>query len=194
MPEEKRPIWINKNDSLEHILEGCHQELHLWEAKFYQTGHLAYWACEVCGKPDREIELQERLDWVNGWIDDPPRLVFIGPTPPKNTRMWALEGGEVLKESDPSTIHFIGLRIPELEVAHTYRRIGKNNEILEEYKPIKERLGLYSDHYWLTRYQVVGTELVRHESHCFEESTYDIPNAKQPKKSVVISGLRPLTE
>jgi hypothetical protein len=61
------------------------------------------------------------------------------------------------------------------------------------YEPSRERPGKYSDHYWLTRYQVVGDSLVRFVSHCFEESTYDSPSTSRPKQTTILAGLKLLS-
>ena len=48
------------------------------------------------------------------------------------------------------------------------------------------------DHYWLTRFQVVGSALVRFDSYCYEDSTYEVPNAGTPEQATVLSGLEPI--
>jgi len=102
--------------------------------------------------------------------------------------------GSILMEGDPSSIHHVGLVIPELAEAHTYRVCDENGTVEALYEPSRERLGKHIDHYWLTRYQVVGDSLVRFVSHCFEESTYDSPSTGKPKQTTIHSGLRLLSE
>jgi len=99
----------------------------------------------------------------------------------------------MLIEGDPSSIHHVGLVIPGLAEAHTYRVCDEDGTVEALYEPSRERPAKYSDHYWLTRYQVVGEELVRFVGHCFEESTYDTPNASKPKQTVILTDLRLLS-
>ncbi len=47
-----------------------------------------------------------------------------------------------------------------------------------------------TDHFWLTRYQVIDNELVLFRAHCFEESTLETPSAQKPKKKTILSGLK----
>ncbi len=135
--------------------------------------------------------LPEYLDDVNGWIETPPRLIARGPHPPipDVTMRWITPEGSILYEGDPSSIYHVGLEIPDLDEAHSYILKGAAGEVLTAYEPYRERLGLYSDHYWLTRYQVIGSELVQFVSHCFEESTYDAPSTSTPKRKIILSGL-----
>ena len=93
-------------------------------------------------------------------------------------------------EMEPGSIHFLGMQIPGLAEAHTYLEIDKNGEIQSTYAPLKEQIRLYDDHYMLIRFQVVKGNLVRYKSHCFEDSMYEIPNAKEPDMEIVLSGLK----
>ena len=106
----------------------CRQGGHTWVASFFTSGHLACWQFEGCGKSDRETELgpgptglPRRLEQVSGWIESPAILVARGIDPPVSTRRWMTTEGSILIEGDPSSIHFVGLVIPELAEAHTYR-------------------------------------------------------------------------
>jgi hypothetical protein len=184
-------VWIALENGREPSGEGCQQGDHTWVAFFFESGRLAYWRCDCCGKADRETEpLPERLEWFNGWVKSPPRLVARGPSPPASTRRWETAKGAILVEGDPSSIHHVGVRIPGLTEAHTYALRNQDGKVEAVYEPGRERLGPYSDHYWLTRYQVVGEALVRFVSHCYEESTYDVPFAGQPKQTTLLSELR----
>jgi len=187
---ENEPVWKKQNDIKLGHDEKCEQRTHLWVAHFYQSGRLAYWACQYCKEVDRESELAERLEWFSAWIENPPKLIVWGKRPRTNSRKWETADGYILQEEDPSSIYFIGLEIPELEEANTYTKYDRNNAVIEKYEPTSERMGLYSDHYWQTRYGVIGTELVKFESHCFEESTFDMPNAGKPKKTKILRNLK----
>jgi len=98
----------------------------------------------------------------------------------------------VLVEGDPSSIHFVGESIPGLSEAHSYEECDAGGEVQDTYAPSRERHSPYGDHYTLIRYQVVNDELVRFESYCFEDSTYEVPNAHEPRARVVLSGLHQL--
>jgi len=164
-------------------------------AAFFESGRLAYWKCASCGKTDRETSpLPERLASFNGWVERPPWLIVRGSRPPVSTRRWRTPAGTTLVEGDPSAIDFVGEVIPGLTEAHTYTAYDEDGAVLEVYAPYRERLGPYSDHYWLTRYQVVDDTLVQFVSHCYEESTYDVPNAGQPEQKIILAGLKPLME
>jgi len=198
---EGKPVWEGLKKGREPDREPCRQGDHTWVASFFKSGHLAYWQCEGCGKSDRETELgfgptglPRRLAGFNGWVESPAILVARRPAPPVSTRRWLTAEGMILIEGDPSSIHHVGLVIPELPEAHTYRMCDENGTGKALYEPSRERMGKYSDHYWLTRYQVVGDSLVRFVSHCFEESTYDTPNAGKPKQTTILTDLRPLSE
>jgi hypothetical protein len=110
-----------------------------------------------------------------------------------SARKWVTNEGTILEEGDPSSIHFVGEEIPELAEAHKYVKYDEEGKIAQVYEPIREQPWQYTDHYWLIRYQVIGTELVQFESHCFEDSTYEVPNAGEPKQEVILSGLRLLS-
>ena len=189
----QKPIWVEDWREPLDGQERCDQGDHTWAAVFYESGRLALWRCEVCGLADREIErLHERLDEPSGWIKFPPRLVAQGSHPPEGVRRWATTSGTILHEGDPSSITFVGVPIPALPEAHAYVERDEHGDIVATYEPIHERDSPYGNHYTLTRYQVVDTQLVRFVSFCFEESTYDTPFAGEPVQSVVLSGLSPL--
>ncbi len=165
----------------------------MWVAFFLKSGRLAYWQCESCGIADREIEpLPEPLDSPSGWFESPPGLTARGACPPTIARRWAIVEGLTLFEGEPSSTHFEGEPIPGLTEAHTYVERDQNGNIQKIYEPGRERLEKYSEHYVLTRFQVVGDALVRFESYCFEDSMFDIPHADKPKQITVLSGLKSL--
>lgn len=188
-------MWESNEKGNEPSREQCQQGDHRWVAFFFESGRLAYWKCEGCSKADRETEgLPERIERFSGWIKSPPRLVARGLDPPVSTRRWVTTEGSILVEGDPSSIHHVGEVIPGLAEAHTYVECDENQKIETVYEPGRERPGKYSDHYWLTRHQVVGEALVQFRSHCFEESTYDMPNAAKPVQKTILSGLRLLSD
>ena len=190
---ERKPAWRGPGEEFEPDQAQCSRVDHVWVAYFLMSGRLAYWKCEGCGLSDREAEpLPEPLDPPGGWVKSPPKLTARGRCPPASARRWAAAGGSILSEGDPSSTHFFGEPIPGLVTAHTYVERDQNGEVLEIYAPSRERTSRYGDHYTLTRFQVVDSALVRFESHCFEESTFDIPNAAKPRQTTVLSGLVPL--
>jgi hypothetical protein len=192
---KQRPVWEKVDEENRPDPKQCQRGEHTWVAFFFESGRLAYWRCEGCGEQDREIEEHaERLDTINDWIKDPPRLVMRGGRPMRGTRKWVTPEGTVLVEGDPSSNHFVGRPIPGLPEAHTYVRMDGSGKIEEVYEPIREQPWRYTDHYWLIRYLVIGGKLVRFESHCYEESTYEVPSAGKPKRKVVLTDLKLLPE
>ena len=113
--------------------------------------------------------------------------------PPVSTRKWVTVEGTILMEGEPSSIHFVGREIPGLAEAHTYVKYDRNEQVEQTYEPSRERPWKYGDHYWLTRYQVIDTNLVWFKSHCYEDSTYDTPTAGKPKQKIILPGLRLLS-
>lgn len=193
------PTWVTFEAIHPPDSSQCRHGDHLWVAFFFEKGSLAYWQCAGCGHASRVLNLQpslfpNRLEVDSGWIESPPRLIARGAKPPSGRRRWTTMAGLILSEGDPSSIHFVGQLIPDLDQAHTYLLSDQNGGLEAVYEPQRERLGLYSDHYWLTRYQVVADALVRFESHCFEDSTYEIPNTSEPKRSKVLKGLVPQSD
>jgi len=188
---DKKPAWVTGMPK--HDPTRCERDDHLWMASFFRSGRLAYWQCAGCGLTDRETDdLPERVAQTNGWIESPPILAFRGAHPPTSTSRWATDRGTILVEGDPSSIHFVGLPIPGLPEAHSYEERDANGEVQEAYLPSRERHSPYGDHYTLIRFQVVNDELVEFRSYCFEESTFDVPNAHAPRTRVVLSGLKRL--
>ena len=132
---EHKPTW-EKLKSPEYDPIHCEQDEHLWVASFYWSGRLAYWQCAGCGLMDRETdEPPGRLVQINGWIEAPLTLTSRGARPPTSTARWATDRGTVLIESAPSSIHFVGLQIPDLSEAHTYEEYDANGEVQESYAP-----------------------------------------------------------
>jgi hypothetical protein len=171
----------------------CEQGDHTWVAFFLWSGHLAYWRCERCGIADRQMEpLPEPLDSASGWIRRQPKLTAQGARPPVSARRWATTEGAILFEGDPSTTNFSGVPIPGLVEAHSYQMRNEDGSAQESYEPSRERLAEYSERDRLTRFQVVGEKLVRFDSYCYEESTFDTPNAAEPERVIMLSGLRAL--
>jgi hypothetical protein len=188
---DKNPVWVTGKP--EHDPADCEQGNHLWMASFFWSGRLAYWRCAGCCLTDRGTDdLPERVARINGWIESPPCLIFRGAHPPTSAARWATDRETVLVEGDPSSIHFVGEPIPGLPEAHSYEERDADGIVQEAHMPSRERHSPYGDHYTLVRYQVVNDELVRFESYCYEESTFDIPNAHDPRTRVVLSGLKPL--
>lgn len=194
-PSYDEPVWKRPEEGHTPDREQCQQGNHTWVAFFFQSGGLAYWQCIGCAKTDRDTgQLPERLEVINSWVESPPQLIARGSTPPASRRRWITGEGTTLVEGEPSSIHFAGQAIPGLCQAHTYIEYGENEQIKAIYEPGRERPWEYYDHYWLARYQVVGETLVRFQSHCYEESTYDIPTACEPEQENILSGLKPLSD
>jgi hypothetical protein len=187
---EQQPRWRKAERESRHSLEQYSQDEHMWEAIFYESGRLAYWKCEACGIADRDTELlPERLEMVSGWVNNLMKLTASGPQIPTSTRRWATTRDTILFEGDPSSILFAGIEIPDIPEAHTYIERDQHGQILSVFQPTFEKDSPYGNHYTLTRYQVVGSDLIYYESYCFEESTFDTPFAGKPKQQVVFSKL-----
>ncbi|MFH2039364.1 MAG: hypothetical protein ABIJ65_08010 [Chloroflexota bacterium] len=191
METNQKPIWIFSDQMDNFNNFSCAKGIHLWVAIFLQSGHLAYWECRSCSIKDREDETYpEPFDISSCWIEKPLKLISIGAKPPKSERKWLTKKNTTLVEMEPSSVHFLGMQIPGLADAHTYHEIENKGGIHSKYEPIKEQIRLYDDHYMLIRFQVVKGNLVRYKSHCFEDSMYEIPNAKEPDQEIVLSGLK----
>lgn len=196
VPPTGQAQWVWSEQPPNSTSEQCREGDHIWVAAFYVNGGLAHWQCAGCGetntkRPEPSWPM-DRLADFNGWIKAPPLLVARGPRPPVSTRRWMTADGSVLVEGDPSSIHHVGLEMPGLGEAYAYTLVDVEEEVLASYEPRRKRMGLHSDHYWLTRYRVVGDALMEFVGHCFEESTYDTPFAQEPRRTEVLTGLEPL--
>ena len=191
---KEKPIWTTLGAQREPDPERCQQGIHTWVAIFFESERLAYWECADCDHRDREIgPLAERLDTISWWIEDPPVLIAHAPRPSASTQRWMTTKGSSLAEGDPNSNHFVGQAIPGLATAHTYILYDGNDQVKEVYAPVRNQPWPYTDHYWLIRYQVIGNELVRFESHCHQDSTYEVPHAVAPKQKVILSELQLLS-
>ena len=175
---------------LDSAIRHCAAAGHSWIARFLSSGSLAYWQCQRCGKADREVtRLPEPLEYVSGWVETPSTLTAEGRRPPVSGRRWVTDHGSVLIELAPCSTHFVGLPIPGLPEAHNYVDRDENGKVLETYEAERKRHAPYGDHWTLVRFQVADRSLVRFSSHCFEESTYDVPSAKEPRRTVILDHL-----
>ena len=191
LERDKKQAWIKSSQISDTQNHSCENSIHIWGAHFQQSGRLAYWKCESCGREEKQIDIvPEALEKFSGWIEEPLRLIAIGSDPPKSERKWSTGRQTVLVEKEPSTIHYLGLQIPGLTTAHTYFEYSQKGGIHEIYQPEKRLIRLNDDHYIIIRYQVVENKLIRYESHCFEDSMFEIPNTSEPTESVVLSGLK----
>lgn len=107
-------------------------------------------------------------------------------------RRWRTPDGRVLAEGEPSPVDFEGVPLPGVAEAHAYRLLDGSGAVLQAFGPGQVRLDEYKECFHLIRYQVIEGELVRFTSYCHEESTYDTPFAKEPERTVILSGLKPL--
>ena len=195
MDTDLKPVWTTSDQIAGFTDYSCANGIHLWVGNFLQSGKLAYWQCGSCQIKDREHETHpEPLDGTSPWIEDPLKLISTGRQPPKSDRKWLTTRNTTLLEMDPSSVHFLGMQIPGLAEAHSYVEVDKNGEIQSSYEPLKKQIRLHDDHYMLIRFQVMAGNLVRYKSHCFEDSMYEIPNAKEPDEEVVLSGLKLVEE
>ena len=189
----REPEWMESHRIKTHSSELCSKEEHNWVAQFVQSGALAAWECNCC--KIRKIvkeNLQEALEAFSCWVESPMILVYTGKKPPISGSCWKTPDNTILFEGSPTSISYLGQRIPSLEKAHAYTLKDGTGRLLESYQPERKRLGIHGDHYILIRYQIVGSDLIRYESHCFEDSTYEIPNTKEPEKRVILSDLEPI--
>lgn len=191
METDQKSIWITSDQIDNFNNYSCAKGIHIWVAIFLHSGQLAYWECGSCKINDGEFETYpEPFDGSSGWIEKPLKLISIGTGSPKSDRKWLTKKNTTLVEMEPSSVHYLGLKIPGLAEAHTYLEVDNEGGIQNRYEPQKERIRLNDDHYMLIRFQVIAGNLVRYKSHCFEDSMYEIPNAKEPDKEIVLSGLK----
>jgi len=188
------PAWeIISSEDESHCTTPCASS-HTWIAIFFEDGRLAYWECQNCRitSPAEVNGITGNFERISAWIEKPPRLVSKGSVPWVSARKWLSEDGCTIVEGAPSSITFLGLRIPQLEEAYEYRKI-KNDELVEHFVPGMKRVSLHGDHYFLTRFHVRENQLLQFESSCFEDSMYEIPNAKVPEKIILLDKLKPVT-
>ncbi|HOX43295.1 MAG TPA: hypothetical protein PK668_06845 [Myxococcota bacterium] len=108
------------------------------------------------------------------------------------TRRWATQRGTILEEGAASPVVFEGVPIPGLTEAHAYVELDAAGQVRARYSPEKKLHDPNADRSTLTLYQVIGSELVRFESYCHEDSTWGVPNAAMPRQYLVLQGLSPL--
>lgn len=107
-------------------------------------------------------------------------------------RRWVTPDGRVLVEGEPSPVDFEGVPLPGVVEAHAYELRDGSGQVLKTFQAERKRIQEYHERFWITSYQVVGDQLIKFDSYCFEESTYDTPFAHEAEKSVVMTGLKPV--
>jgi len=163
---------------------GC-QGLHAWAPVFCEDGRLGCWRCAHCALKDREVDPHHRLA-SQGKATEP------SARPPVPGRVWGLSDGSTLLEGEPTGMDFVGEPIPGLTDAHSFTLRDAGGQLVGVYEPRRVQLQAFADHYRLVRFQVRGDVLEEFDCYCFEDSTFEIPNVKEPDRRVVLEGLRPL--
>lgn len=148
----------------------CENGIHLWTARFYRDGSLAFWFCSRCGETDREVEhLEDPLEDLSGTHPAVPPVTIEGEKPISVNRIWRLSDGSVLKEGEPGSTVFRGYPIPGLPGSRSYiLRTSANGEV-REFIPSRERSSGIEGCYILTRYSVTHGKLVKFRIHCCED-------------------------
>ena len=168
----------------------CSNNEHLWEARFYERGSLAFWFCSRCGEISRETgSLLETLESAS---DDAAEVEVHSAEPPVSSRKWVLADGSILSEGDPCSVSFAGVRIPDLPAASEYTLTGSGGEIVRSYKAGRESASNHVGSFILTRFQVVETQLVKYRVHCSKNDTTDQPNVGNAVGIAIISDLEPI--
>ncbi len=172
---------------------GCEGGEHLWTARFFRSGSLAFWFCQSCGETDREIEqLNEPLEDISGYPDDFPMVVIRGETPSVQEKKWQLADGSVLVQGEPGSVEFRGFPIPGLPDSHCYVLTIAQTGEKREYTPRYERSSTMEDCFILTRYRIENSKLVKYRIHCCDYSDHRSVRIDEPNGNTILSGLEPV--
>lgn len=167
----------------------CNDNGHLWTARFYDIGTLAFWFCSRCGEVDRDTStLTEPLEDVPPPGNGESGAAVNSAKPPCCLRRWELKDGSILTECDPCSVSFAGKRIPELSAAHEYRLVNPVGEVIREYKADRERASSHEGSFILTRYQAENDQLVKYRIHCNRGE----PTSDEASSIAIISDLKPV--
>lgn len=172
---------------------GCEGGKHLWTARFYRSGALAFWFCQSCGETDREVEdLTEPLEDMSGFPDDFPTVVFHGERPEVPRGEWALPDGSVLRRLEPGSVEFRGHPLPGLKDSHRFVLEIAGTGETREYAPSFQRSSSTDDCFILTRYRVEKDRLVKYRIHCCYYDDDRSVRIDEPNGNAILSGLVPL--
>ena len=148
---------------------GCEGGKHLWTARFYRSGALAFWFCQSCGETDREVE---------------------DLTVPRGE--WALPDGSVLRRLEPGSVEFRGHPLPGLKDSHRFVLEIAGTGETREYAPSFQRSSSTDDCFILTRYRVEKDRLVKYRIHCCYYDDDRSVRIDEPNGNAILSGLVPL--
>lgn len=172
---------------------GCEGGKHLWTARFYRSGALAFWFCQSCGETDREVEdLTEPLEDMSGFPDDFPTVVFRGESPEEPRGEWALPDGSVLRRLEPGSVEFRGHPLPGLKDSHRFVLEIAGTGETREYAPSFQRSSSTDDCFILTRYRVENDRLIKYRIHCCYYDDDRSVRIDEPNGNAILSGLVPL--
>lgn len=171
---------------------GCEGDRHLWTARFYQSGSLAFWFCSRCGDTDREVgQLNEPLEPPPAeGFEDSPGVTCQGEAPESSGREWDLSDGSVLAEGSPASVSFRGVPLPGIPDSHSYvLRLAHGGE--RRFDPMLNRSSARGDCCILTRYRVHRGRLVKYRIHCCENADRKPVSVQvdEPSENTILSGL-----
>lgn len=174
------------------MLTGCEGGEHLWTARFFRSGALAFWFCQKCGETDRDVEhLEEPLEDIAGFPDDFPTVVVRGITPERAEKKWRLADGSILVRGEPGSVEFRGFPIPGLPDSHRFALTVAETGEVREYAPRFERSSTMEDCFILTRYRIEGNRLVKYRIHCCDYADERPVRIDSPNGNTILSGLEP---
>ncbi|MCD4708279.1 MAG: hypothetical protein K8S62_11145 [Candidatus Sabulitectum sp.] len=168
---------------------GCSNNEHVWTARFYEGGSLAFWFCSRCGEIDRDAGiLSESLESTK----NPSGVVFPGKEPPISDRKWGLTDGSVLIEGNPCSVSFRGTDIPTISRAHEYDLTDTDGAVIREYRAFRERVSSNEESFILTRFQVEGNHLIKYRIRCIEKNNPNEADVGECSSIAIIFNLKPV--
>lgn len=173
----------------------CESGIHLWTARFFKSGALAFWFCQDCGETDREVEhFEEQLEDLSGFPDDFPAVCFSGEKPPSPAGQWLLSDGSILRQGEPVSMNFRGNPIPGIPDSFQYTLTVKETDGKRKYIPGLERYSTSENCFILTRYRVENNRLVKYRIHCCQYPEDRSVRIDQPNGNTILSGLKPVSD
>lgn len=162
---------------------------HIWTARFYESGALAFWFCSRCGEVDRDTgDISESLENIK----NPSGVVFSGEEPPISIRKWKLTDGSVLIEGDFCSVSCRGTDLPTVSRAHEYDLTDIDGVVIREYRALRERVSSHEESFLLTRFQVENGQLIKYRIHCTEKNDPDGTDIRESSSIGIIFDLKPV--
>ncbi len=171
----------------------CENGIHLWTARFYRNGSLAFWFCSRCGETDRDVEhLENPLEDLSGGHVSTEPITIEGEKPLPDNRVWRLSDGSILKETEPASNVFRGYPIAGLSASNSYILRASATGEVREFVPARDRASAVEGCYILTRYCVENNKLIKYRIHCSEDQYSGEIRIDEPVGISILSDLTPV--